>query len=112
MITNAFLSAGFYSWRDEIDGSPYIQCFCQELKENGKKYDILKLLTFVSQRVAVGYEVVEEELDENFKKQLKEKQKQMEFQTQKLNLKQIPYFSSSLTRILLFPDDPKAHNAQ
>lgn len=111
-MTNTFRSAGFYSWRDETKGSPFIQCFCQELKENGKKYDILKLLTFVSQRVAVGYEVVEEELDEKLKNKLKEKQKQTEFQTQKLNLKQIPSFSSSLTRILLFPDDPKAHNTQ
>lgn len=33
-----------------------MQCLCQELNQNGKKYDILTLLTFVCQRVAIDFE--------------------------------------------------------
>lgn len=47
---------GFYSWRNTTKGSWFMQCLCQELEQNGKKYDILTLLTFVCQRVAVDFE--------------------------------------------------------
>lgn len=47
---------GFYSWRNTTKGSWFMQCLCQELEQNGKKYDILTLLTFVCQRVAIDFE--------------------------------------------------------
>lgn len=47
---------GFYSWRNTTRGSWFMQSLCAELDKNGKKYDILKLLTFVSQRVAIDFE--------------------------------------------------------
>jgi caspase 7 len=33
-----------------------MQALCQELKQNGKKLDLLTLLTFVNQRVALDFE--------------------------------------------------------
>lgn len=47
---------GFYSWRNTTRGSWFMQSLCAELDKNGLKYDILQLLTFVSQRVAVDFE--------------------------------------------------------
>lgn len=48
--------AGFYSWRNTTKGSWFMQCLCQELEQNGNKYDLLTLLTFVNQRVAIDFE--------------------------------------------------------
>ncbi|XP_012263598.1 caspase-1-like [Athalia rosae] len=47
---------GFYSWRNTNRGSWFMQALCQELAENGTRWDLLTLLTFVSQRVAIDYE--------------------------------------------------------
>lgn len=47
---------GFYSWRNTTKGSWFMQSLCQELQHNGKNYDILTLLTFVCQRVAMDFE--------------------------------------------------------
>ncbi len=46
---------GFYSWRNTTKGSWFMQSLCHELLKNGKRYDILTLLTFVCQRVAVDF---------------------------------------------------------
>lgn len=48
--------SGFYSWRNTTKGSWFMQSLCQELNENGTKYDILTLLTYVLQRVAIDFE--------------------------------------------------------
>ncbi|KAE8574060.1 Putative Caspase-1 [Halyomorpha halys] len=47
---------GFYSWRNTGKGSWFVQALAIELKENGFRYDILTLLTFVNRRVAVDFE--------------------------------------------------------
>lgn len=47
---------GYYSWRNTSRGSWFIQALCLELRENGTRYDLLTLLTFVSQRVAIDFE--------------------------------------------------------
>lgn len=47
---------GFYSWRNTTKGSWFMQSLCHELNAHGKKYDILTLLTFVCQRVALDFE--------------------------------------------------------
>lgn len=73
---------GFESWTDSLKGSWFIQSLCRELNEYGSKYDILKLLTFVNQRVALDFE--SENADKFHRK------------------KQISCFNSMLTRILLF----------
>ena len=47
---------GFYSWRNTTKGSWFMQCLCEQLRKNGKNFDILTLLTFVCQSVAFDYE--------------------------------------------------------
>ncbi|XP_078033261.1 caspase-1 [Augochlora pura] len=47
---------GFYSWRNTTRGSWFMQALCLELRENGTRYDLLTLLTFVCQRVAIDFE--------------------------------------------------------
>ncbi|XP_018320704.1 caspase-1 isoform X2 [Agrilus planipennis] len=47
---------GYYSWRNTTRGSWFIQALCEELEKNGFQYDMLTLLTFVCQRVALDYE--------------------------------------------------------
>lgn len=83
-----FYAAGYFSWRNTDNGSWYIQSLIKELNENGKEYNMLTLLTFVSQRVAVDYE---SNVPSN---PLMDRQKQ------------IPCVTSMLTRILRFNDKP------
>ena len=47
---------GFSSWHDIARGSWFMQSFCAELEENGKRYDILTFLTYVNQHVAFNFE--------------------------------------------------------
>ena len=47
---------GYYSWRNTTRGSWFMQALCMELRENGTRYDLLTLLTFVCQRVALDFE--------------------------------------------------------
>lgn len=68
--------SGFVSWRNTVTGTWFIQSLCDELDLNGTRMDILTLLTFVNQRVAV-------------EKETKGK-------------KMCPSFVSMLTRILIF----------
>lgn len=75
---------GFYSWRNTTRGSWFMQALCAELKENGTRYDLLTLLTFVCQRVALDYE---SNTPDNV---IMHQQKQ------------IPCITSMLTRLVLF----------
>uniref|UniRef100_A0A182N1J2 Caspase n=1 Tax=Anopheles dirus TaxID=7168 RepID=A0A182N1J2_9DIPT len=47
---------GFYSWRNTQKGSWFMQSLCHELNQRGRKYDLMTLLTFVTQRVAYDFE--------------------------------------------------------
>ncbi|XP_034245432.1 caspase-1-like [Thrips palmi] len=47
---------GFFSWRNPEDGTWFIQCLCEELRNNAAKVDLLKLLTNVSRKVALDYQ--------------------------------------------------------
>lgn len=47
---------GYYSWRNTTRGSWFIQALCMELQECGAREDLLTLLTFVCQRVALDFE--------------------------------------------------------
>lgn len=69
--------AGYYSLRNPDTGSWFIQALCQELEENGDKYDILNLLTHVNWSIS-------------------------ERLSNRSNMKQILCISSMLTKILLF----------
>lgn len=77
---------GFYSWRNTTRGSWFMQSLCAEFNANAKRYDILTLLTFVCQRVAVDFESCTPDCIEMHQQ------------------KQIPCITTMLTRILRFND--------
>ncbi|XP_017108317.2 caspase-1 [Drosophila bipectinata] len=84
---------GYYSWRNINNGSWFMQSLIRELNTNGKKYDILTLLTFVNQRVAIDFESNVPGTP------IMDRQKQ------------IPCLTSMLTRILRFSDKPNGNKA-
>ncbi|CAG9840279.1 unnamed protein product [Diabrotica balteata] len=47
---------GYYSWRNTTKGSWFIQSLCDELKKRALELDLVTILTFVSQRVALDFE--------------------------------------------------------
>lgn len=75
---------GYYSWRNTSNGSWFMQSLCEELQLNSHKYDILTLLTFVCQKVALDYESNTPEC------------------TAMHQQKQIPCITTMLTRLLKF----------
>jgi caspase-like apoptosis-related cysteine protease len=80
----SFLFSGFYSWRNNTDGSWFVQSLCSELQDKGTSVDILTLLTFVIQRVALNFE---SNTPDNHKRHQK---------------KQIPCVTTKLRRLLQF----------
>lgn len=68
-----------------------MQALCLELRENGTRYDLLTLLTFVCQHVAVDFE--SNTPDNPIMHQQK----------------QIPCITSMLTRLVRFPSPNNAH---
>lgn len=81
---------GYFSWRSKRNGSWFIQSLCAELEANGKRLDLISLLTFVCRRVAVDFESNNPDDPEKHKQ------------------KQIPCITTMLTRIVLFKEKPKA----
>ncbi|KAJ0180413.1 hypothetical protein K1T71_003817 [Dendrolimus kikuchii] len=75
---------GYYSWRNTTRGSWFMQALCEELRYCGMERDILTLLTFVCQRVALDFE-------SNTPDVLPMHQQ-----------KQVPCITSMLTRLLVF----------
>ncbi|KAL4231580.1 Caspase-3 [Mactra antiquata] len=47
---------GFYSWRNGMNGSWFIQALCQTLKEHGTKMEFRKILTRVNKIVAQNFQ--------------------------------------------------------
>lgn len=74
---------GYVSWRNGTDGSWFIRSLCEQLRNNGTRYDIMRLLTFVNQRVAIDFESYT--TDPRFNR-----------------MKQMPCTTFMLTRILTF----------
>lgn len=82
--SKTFEILGYYSWRNTVRGSWFIEALCKELEESAYKYDILTILTSVNRRVAIDYESYlpsDPEMHER---------------------KQIPCFNSRLTRLVHF----------
>jgi hypothetical protein len=48
--------SGYYSWRNSLNGSWFIQSLCKVLDEHSKSLEIMHLLTAVNRRVAYYYE--------------------------------------------------------
>ncbi|KAH8417532.1 hypothetical protein KR222_001570, partial [Zaprionus bogoriensis] len=76
---------GYISWRNRSRGSWFIQSLCAVLEANGKRLDLLTLLTFVCQRVAIDFESSHTNPELAMKKQTST-------------------FTSMLTRILIFSE--------
>lgn len=75
---------GYYSWRNPMQGSWFIQALCEELRLHGRTRDLMTLLTFVCRRVAIDYRSnVPGDEEMNLKKQ-------------------IPSITSMLTRLVYF----------
>lgn len=81
--------SGFVSLSNTNTGSWFIQSLVAELNKNGKKRNLLTILTFVNRRVALDYESM------NPSNPAMDKQKQ------------IPCITSMLTRIVHFNDKVK-----
>lgn len=75
---------GYYSWRNTTRGSWFMQALCEELRYNGNDRDILTLLTFVCQKVALDFESNTPDI--------------LPMHQQK----QVPCITSMLTRLLVF----------
>ncbi|KAJ8966557.1 hypothetical protein NQ314_003452 [Rhamnusium bicolor] len=76
---------GHYAFRNRGAGSYFITVLCEELEKLAYKENLLTILTIVNRRVAVEFESNHKDPDKNDKKQ-------------------IPYFKSSLTRLVQFLD--------
>nr|AEH76885.1 caspase-1 [Galleria mellonella] len=75
---------GYFSWRNTTRGSWFMQALCEELRFYGTERDILQLLTFVNQKVALDYESNTPDVPSMHQQ------------------KQVPCITSMLTRLLIF----------
>ncbi|XP_063776787.1 caspase-3 isoform X2 [Pseudophryne corroboree] len=75
---------GFYSWRNTINGSWFIQSLCEMLKLHSRHLELVQILTCVNHMVALEFESCSNQIDFNAKKQ-------------------IPCVVSMLTKALYFP---------
>ena len=62
--------AGYYSWRNSVNGSWFIQSLCAVLDEYGKELEVIQLLTMVNRRVAYYYQSNASEASMSGKKQV------------------------------------------
>ncbi|XP_076240786.1 caspase-1 [Calliopsis andreniformis] len=74
---------GFFSWRDTEEGTWYIQCLCDVIERNWRKYDLSKMLTITARIIANDYSSSHENPVKN-------------------NQKQMPSLTSTLTRDVIF----------
>ena len=82
LIAHSTIS-GFYSWRNTVQGSWFIQTLTKILDEHALKRDLVTMLTITSNRVAREYESSSSREEFN-------------------NKKQTPFFYSTLTQKLYF----------
>lgn len=79
---------GFYSFRNPETGSWFIQALCQELNQNWRTRDLLRMMTSVVRRVAIDYQSF---VPQDAKFHAK---------------KQVPSIVSMLTRLVFFGETP------
>lgn len=80
---------GFYSWRNTLQGSWFIQALSNVLENHGRKLDIVSMLTIVCRKVCYEFESCVP-TDYNMDKK-----------------KQVPCLTSMLTRKVFFPEKIK-----
>lgn len=76
---------GYVSYRNTGQGSWYIKTLCEQLRMNGTRYDLMKLLTNVNHKVATEFEAFH--------------------QQNRISLKQMPIIVSTLRKSLKFTDN-------
>ncbi|XP_020278895.1 caspase-1-like [Pseudomyrmex gracilis] len=79
---------GFYTWRNPIEGTWYIQCLCSILDEYGTELDLMSMLTMTARKVATEY--ASNNPDD----------------TSMHDQKQVPSVTSMLIRSVYFPPKP------
>ncbi|KAL1459017.1 hypothetical protein WDU94_011034 [Cyamophila willieti] len=84
------IAQGFYSWRNTQKGSWFIQALCAELQAHAYSKDLLSILTSVVRHVAFDFE---SNVPDSFEMHAK---------------KQIPCFTSMLTRLVQFTPTTRA----
>lgn len=52
------LSPGYYSWRNTMTGSWFINSLCEMLSKYGKELELLHIMTRVNHMVAVEFESI------------------------------------------------------
>ncbi|XP_075053200.1 caspase-3 [Mixophyes fleayi] len=75
---------GYYSWRNTLNGSWFVQSLCEMLKLHGRKLELVQILTCVNHMVALEFQSFSNQIDFHAKKQ-------------------IPCVVSMLTKALNFP---------
>ncbi len=78
-----FIFTGYYSWRDRVKGSWFVQALCRVLDELGESKEIMYILTRVNHWVAYEFESRTKKAHMN-------------------KMKQIPCIMSMLTKDLYF----------
>jgi len=76
-------SPGYFSWRNNVDGSWFIQALVRVLREYHDQLDLVSMLTVVNQHVAYDFKSC---TDEDFTN----------------DMKQMPCFVSTLTKLIRF----------
>ncbi|XP_013875661.1 caspase-3a [Austrofundulus limnaeus] len=61
---------GYYSWRNTISGSWFIQSLCENISKYGKHLELLHIMTRVNHKVAMEFESVSYSSGFNAKKQI------------------------------------------
>jgi caspase 7 len=64
------VTPGFYAWRNEVNGSWFIQAVCDVIKNNWREMDLLTMMTRVNRQVAYDFESKTKREDMNKKKQM------------------------------------------
>ncbi|KAI0242722.1 Caspase-7 [Lamellibrachia satsuma] len=60
---------GHFSWRNNVDGSWFVQALCRVFEQHGSSIDLLQMMTLVNKIVAYDFESC---TDDNFTSQMKQ----------------------------------------
>lgn len=55
MLNVILVFQDFYTWRNPVEGTWYIQCLCKVLDEYGTKMDLMSMLTLTARKVATDF---------------------------------------------------------
>jgi len=82
-MSSLYIFAGHFSWRNNVDGSWFVQALCQVFEQHGHSAELLQMMTLVNKIVAYDFESC---TDDDFTS----------------HMKQVPCVVSMLTRQFFF----------